>query len=535
MLWLLIKGAEPQPLDAAASSSAGGCGGDTSHTVFVETHTEPDFRDKYEYGQTNLKDALRCACSHSLRIGQGMFAHRVIRKVRRRGFSAIILVTVVSTALFCTGCSNPDGLHSALHTPTVKGAGLEKIQHVVFIIKENRSFDSYFGAFPGADGAISGRTSNGTPIPLAPTPDRLPYDLGHFRQDALRAVDGGKMDSFDLLDNGNVDGVMLPYTQMREADIPNYFAYARHFVLADRMFSSMTGPSFPNHLFTVAAQSGGAVNNPKPGLSRGAIDNSKPESWGCDSDPDDSVEVVNSNGEITLQPPCFDFQTLADRMEAAGVTWKYYAPTRGNPGYMWSALDAIKHIRFSPLWTEKVVPDGQFAEDARHGRLPAVSWLVTGEASEHPPQSTCAGENWTVAQLNALMEGPDWASTAVFLTWDDFGGFYDHVPPPALNKFELGPRVPLLIISPYTLKGTVTHTQYEFSSFLAFVEKRFNLPALTDRDRQANDMLDSFDFNQEPLPPLMLKTHSCPYFVRTWWHLTHWRARPKELHAAPQI
>jgi phospholipase C len=465
-----------------------------------------------------------------------MLTPKIIRTGRRGACFALVSATVVFIALLCnTGCGKSDTAQSALRTPPVAGEGLAKIQHVVFIIKENRSFDSYFGAFPGADGAIAGRISNGTPIPLSAMPDRLPYDLGHFWQDALRAVDGGKMDSFDLLDNGNVDGVMLPYTQMRESDIPNYFAYARHFVLADRMFSSMNGPSFPNHLFTVAAQSGGAINNPKPGSSRGPIDNSKPESWGCDSDPDDRVEVANSNGEVILQPPCFDFQTLADQMEAAGVSWRYYAPTRGNPGYMWSALDAIRHIRLSPLWRDKVVPDGQFAEDARHGRLPAVSWLVTGEASEHPPLSTCAGENWTVAQLDALMEGPDWASTAVFLTWDDFGGFYDHVPPPALNQFELGPRVPLLIISPYARNGTVTHTQYEFSSFLALVERRFHLPALTDRDRSANDMLDSFDFNQEPLPPLILKTHSCPYFVRTWWRLTHRRAHPKRLNAAPQI
>jgi len=454
--------------------------------------------------------------------------------MHRCASSAKVVATVVFSALFFgTGCSKSDGLQPVLHTPAVKGEGLAKIQHVVFIIKENRSFDSYFGSFPGADGAISGRTSNGTPIPLTPTPDKLPFDLGHSWQDALRAIDGGKMDAFDLLDNGNLNGVMFPYTQMREEDIPNYFAYARNFVLADRMFSSMNGPSFPNHLFTVAAQSGGAIGNPKSMAGR-ILDNSKPGIWGCDSDADDRVEVMNSKGEITRQPPCFDFQTLADEMEAAGVTWKYYAPPRGQPGYIWSALDAIKHIRFSRLWTENVVPDAQFAVDARHGRLPAVSWLVTGNASEHPPHSTCRGENWTVAQLNALMEGPDWASTALFLTWDDFGGFYDHVPPPVLDKFALGPRVPLLIISPYARKGMVTHTQYEFSSFLAFVEKRSHLPALTDRDWQANDMLDSFDFNQEPLPPLILKPHFCPHFTQTWWHLTHWGAHPKGMNAAPQ-
>ena len=450
-----------------------------------------------------------------------MLIEMTIGKVHTMPSFALVLTIVFTALFFSTACSK-SAEPSVLHTPAVNGEGFEKIQHIIFIIKENRTFDSYFGTFPGADGAISGRTSNGTPVPLTPTPDRLPADLGHSWRDASRAVAGGKMDSFDLVRNGNLSGVMLPYTQMRAEDIPNYFAYAHNFVLADRMFSSMSAASFPNHLFTVAAESGGAIGNPKQ------------ERWGCDADADESVEVVNSRGEITRQPPCFDFQTLADRMEAAGVSWKYYAPRRGEPGYKWSTLDAIKHLRFSSLWAKKVVPDGQFGEDARHGRLPAVSWLVTGDASEHPPMSTCVGENWTVDQLNALMEGPDWASTAVFLTWDDFGGFYDHVPPPVLDKFALGPRVPLLIISPYARKGMVTHTQYEFSSFLAFVEKRFRLLPLSERDRQANDMLDSFDFNQEPLSPLILKTHSCPHFTRIWWHLTHWRAHPKNLTVEPE-
>jgi phospholipase C len=128
------------------------------------------------------------------------------------------------------------------------------------------------------------------------------------------------------------------------------------------------------------------------------------------------------------------------------------------------------------------------------------------------------------------MNGPDWNSTAVFLTWDDFGGFYDHVPPPSVDQFGLGPRVPLLIISPYSRRGYISHTNYEFSSFLAFVEKRFGLPALTKRDQAANNMLDSFDFDQRPLPPLILRSRTCPHFTRTWWHLTHWTAKPQQIH-----
>jgi phospholipase C len=398
-------------------------------------------------------------------------------------------------------------------TTPAPGEGVQKIQHVVFLIKENRTFDHYFGTFPGADGATSGKTSTGRAIPLAHAPDETPYDIGHSWRDALIAMNRGRMDKFDLVESGDIDGYKLPYTQLYESDIPNYFAYAREFVLADRMFSSMVGPSFPNHLYTVAAQDGGVLDNPHPNHYN----------WGCDSDDDQSVPIQKPDGRLTTDPPCFDFQTLADSLEAAHVSWKYYAPPKGKYGYQWSTLDAIRHIRESPLWTDHVVNDAQFESDALNGKLPAVSWLVTGDASEHPPLSTCAGENWTVRQLNAVMKGPDWNSTVVFVTWDDFGGFYDHLPPPQGKDYDLGPRVPLIIISPYAKKGYISHTEYEFSSFLKFAEVRFHLPPLTDRDSKAGDMLDSFDFKQEPQPTLILQERSCPAAPHLrWWMSTVW-------------
>jgi phospholipase C len=435
-----------------------------------------------------------------------------------RTFPSRMALPLAALMVFSSGCGFFESSPTTVQTPAVQGVGIDKIQHIVFIVKENRSFDTYFGRFPGADGARVGRTSTGDVVPLTRTPDKTPFDIGHDWIDSEKAVDDGKMDRFDLVGNGRVAGVMLPYTQMRRGDIPNYYRYAHHYVLADHMFSSMNGPSFPNHLYTVAAQDGGALNNPPKAP------------WGCDSDADDLIDVKDAQGNITKHAPCFDFQTLADRMEAAGVSWKYYAPGLGQPGYIWSTLDAIQHIRFGPLWSQRVVSDTQFADDARNGRLPAVSWLVTGPASEHPKHSTCFGENWTVQQLDALIQGPDWPSTVVFLTWDDFGGFYDHVPPPE----GLGIRVPLLVISPYVRKGMVSHTQYEFSSMLAFVEERFHLEPLNERDRKAKNMLDSFDFDQSPLPGLVLNTRSCPHFQDTIWHLRHRNVHPeKELNMAP--
>ncbi|HEV2379546.1 MAG TPA: FG-GAP-like repeat-containing protein [Terriglobia bacterium] len=378
------------------------------------------------------------------------------------------------------------------------------IQHIVFIIKENRTFDEMFGTFGGnADGATSATISTGQVIPLGHTPDVTPRDLGHTWGNSVTGMDNGRMDAFDLMkEEGscNVNGDYLCLTQQTQQDIPNYFTYASTFTLADHMFSSQHGSSFPNHLYMIAAQSGGSVDIPSP--------SSNP--WGCDSPHGAVVGVIDINGNFSYQYPCFDFQTLADLLESGSVSWKGYAASKSP----FNSFDAINHIRNTSFWTTNIALDTQFATDAEglgKEALPAVSWLFsTGAITEHTPNSTCNGENWTVSQINAVMQGPYWSSTVIFLAWDDFGGFYDHVPPPALDQYGLGPRVPLLIISPWAIPNNVSHTQYEFSSFLKFVEERFGLSPLTGRDANANDMLDSFNFNQPTNPPLVLQTRHCP-------------------------
>ncbi len=378
-------------------------------------------------------------------------------------------------------------------------AGLKKIEHIVLIVKENRTFDHYFGTFPGAYGTQFGRISTGELVRLSRALDKAP-DVDHTYESAVLAIHDGAMDRFDLIPGATVDGQYLAYSQYTEEDIPNYFTYARNFVLADGFFSSLAGPSFPNHLYTIGAQSAGAISNPQ-GV----------HSWGCDSPPEARVDVMDAAGNITPEYPCFDFETLADSLQARGISWKYYAPQQGEQGYIWSAFNAIAHIRLTPLWAEHVRPIQEFAQDALHGQLPAVSWLVAKRPeSEHPPDGACRGENWTVQQINAVMEGPGWESTVVFLTWDDFGGFYDHVGPPIVDNVGFGPRVPLLVISPWSRPGYICRATMEFSSILTFIEKRFELDPLTRRDKFANDMLDCFDFSQSPLPPLILPVRSCP-------------------------
>ncbi len=379
------------------------------------------------------------------------------------------------------------------------------IQHVVFIMKENRSFDEYFGTYPGANGATTAPISTGQIIPLGHTPDMTPRDItGHGWYDYSNGFDGGKLDYFDIIPGGSLNEDYLALTQMQQADLPNYWQYAQNFVLADNAFSSFRGATWPNHLYMVGGQSEGVFLNP-------LFNNQTPNSWGCDSPAGTLTRMLDINSGVVTSPfPCLDFTTIVDNLETAGVSWKYYAPGEGQSGYVFSALDSINHIRNGPLWAN-VVSDKNFITDAQNGTLPAVSWLVTGSPNnEHPPEGLCVGENWTVQQLNALMKGPDWNTTAVFIAWDDFGGFYDHVVPPMADYFGLGGRVPFLIISPYAIKGQVSHTQYQFESVLKFIEERFSVPPLTTRDANANDMTDSFDFSQTPLPPLILNQRSCP-------------------------
>ena len=256
------------------------------------------------------------------------------------------------------------------------------IQHIIFIVKENRSFDNYFGLYPGANGATRGTTSTGQVLPLRHTPDEV-VDIDHEWNAALTAVDNGKMDRFDLIPLGDVNGQYLAYSQLYPSDIPNYYKYAQNFVLADNMFSSVHGDSFENHLYIIAAQAGGMITQKKGAPSS--------NTWGCDANPDFLLQTLDeTDGVISEIFPCVDFQTVADSLDNAGLSWKYYAPSEGQDGYVYSTYDEINHIRNTSLWTEHVVPDTQFMADAASGNLPAVSWLVTGPANEHPPASSCA-------------------------------------------------------------------------------------------------------------------------------------------------
>lgn len=430
--------------------------------------------------------------------------------------ASLTFVGLAVGAAFAGGPPAPEGGNQPGGNPA---GNINVIQHVIFIVKENRSFDHMFGLFPGANGASTATISTGAVIPLGVTQDTMDRDIDHLWYSSLTGVDGGKMDRFDLIPDANMNGDYLGETQFNQSQIPNYYSYAGYYVLADNMYSSLAGPSLPNHLYTIAAQSGGVYNLP----SRGPNVLNWQVSWGCDAPVGETVPVMDSNGVVTQPFPCFDFETLGDELTSAGVSWLYYAPTYDTLGYNFNTYDTINHIRNTSAWTTYDVPTSQFLTDVANGTLPQVSWLIAGGVdSEHPPNSMCEGENWTVQQVNAILQSPTYKNnTAIFITWDDFGGFYDHVDPPATDEYGLGVRVPLIIISPYARKGTggsglISHTQYEFSSVLKFIEEDFGVPPLTTRDANANDTTDSFNFTQVPRSPLILSQRSCPIASQTW-------------------
>jgi phospholipase C len=394
----------------------------------------------------------------------------------------------------------------------------DRIKHVIFIVKENRTFDNYFARYPGADGTRTGKLSNGETVELTKAVDVFEPDLGHGFFDGLISINGGKMDQFDQVKNG---ASMNGYSSFTRKGIPNYWAYADEFALADHTFSSMYGPTFPSHLYTVGAQAARVTGNKlqveEPGgycddvtetVYRFVKLSRKEKRSVMRSEEDVDLGTVGNFWEEVRA--CFDFEVLPDQLIDKDIPWMYYADT---PSWM-NALLAIDHIRNSKYWDTNVRPPDTLLRDIRRGRLRNVNWVVPPPfANEHPGgTSVCAGENWTVEHLNALMHSKYWKNTVVFLTYDDFGGFYDHVAPPHLDVMGLGPRVPMLIVSPWTKPGYIDHSTYEFSSVLRFIEETFDLSCMTARDCGSNDMMDAFDFAAETSPrdrKLILEPRDC--------------------------
>lgn len=375
------------------------------------------------------------------------------------------------------------------------------IKHIIIVVKENRTFDNLFGLFPRANGTSYAQVGSKR-VKMTETPDVLKTDIDHSGNSVLKALDGGKMNAFDTLPGAIQNGQDVADSQFHKRDVRAYWKYASTFALADDFFSQVAGASFPNHLALIAGQAENTVDNP---IKMGSL-----QAWGCDSAKTAIVQTYY-DGVSKFRSPCFDIQTLADEADKARIGWRYYAPKRGSFGYIWSSFDAVKHIRFGPEWHTNVVPTSSFATDVAAGKLPSLAWLIPDwPGSDHPPESICAGQNWLIGNLDVLMASPYWKSTVVVVVWDDYGGFYDHVRPPNQSLYRLGPRVPALVISPFSRPHFIDHTQYDFSSVAKFVEQTYHLTPMMHYDRTVNSVAGMLNVKETPLKPIKLAQKTCP-------------------------
>jgi phospholipase C len=510
----------------------------------------------------------------------------------------LLLVCVLALALLASACGGgshhrtaPSGvttLPRPTSTLTVPAVGIHKIQHVVVIMQENRSFDSYFGTYPGADGlprTDSGQFDVCVPDPraggcVAPYHDPALVNGGaaHNSVDASADIDGGKMDGFVATAEShargcgpnNTTGVCDPsmpsdvmgYHDARE--IPNYWTYAQNFVLQDRMFEPNTSWSLPAHLFTVSGWSARCTRQGKPSSCKNDNDLGNFTGFG--------PPVVGEQGKGGAIPPvlrrcleqhgvqrdagqlrsddptlqnavneCLDFAwtDLTYLLYENNVSWGYYVAGGTEPDCDDDAdqctpvaQDAVTPGIWNPLpYFDTVKQDGQleniqdvsnFYDAAKKGTLPAVSWVVPNkQESEHAPASVGDGQAYVTGLINAIMDGPNWESTAIFLTWDDWGGFYDHVEPPEVDENGYGLRVPGLVISPYAKEGYVDHQTLSFDAYLKFIEDDFlggqridpktdgrpdPRPNVREEASQLGDLQGDFDFSQSPRSPVVLPT-----------------------------
>jgi phospholipase C len=477
-------------------------------------------------------------------------------------------VVALAIALLLAGCGGGSSHHSSqasnetsttnpLSTtetvgPGPPGVGIHKIRHIVIIMQENRSFDSYFGTYPGADG-IPGLAGNPGTVPCLPDPstgscvrpfhDREDQNLGgpHSLSNAEADIDGGEMDGFVRQQQaglggceetfnpacGNGGGMADVMGYHDGADIPNYWDYARNFVLQDHMFESNLSWSLPAHLYMVSEWSAYCTIQGDPMSCRNALQN-----------PQVPPDFARRLGRKDPSDPNYAWTDLTYLLHRYDVSWAYYvfkgtepdcddnaamscAPIGQNaqtPG-IWNPLPYFTDVQQDDQLAN-IESLSDFFAAAKAGSLPEVSWIVpNGTVSEHPPGLVTAGQTYVTGLINTIMESPDWDSTAIFLAWDDWGGFYDHVQPPRVDQNGYGLRVPGLVISPYAKQGFIDHQTLSFDAYVKFIEddfldgQRLNpqtdgrpdpRPDVREDEPILGNLTADFDFNQAPRPPFIL-------------------------------
>lgn len=405
------------------------------------------------------------------------------------------ILVFLSVSVLVAGCASAPHASSFIPgaSPQTMSAQTSPIRHLIIVVQENRSFDNLFATYPGADGTTKGKTPHGLiRLHAAPLVGVLGADNDHSYQGFETQYDHGKMDGWprEPSDRQRFD----PYEYVDPAQIAPYWEIARKYTLADHFFPTERSASFPAHQDILSG-------NALVGKDSTWIDIPSSTPWGCDAPAGTTTSLLFSDGHTenwTGPRPCHDRKTLATLLDAAGLSWKYYVPSTGT-GNIWNGFRVIPSVFYGPEWKTNIVsPSYSILNDIKRGHLANVSWVVPNTwDSDHPGESTTdIGPEWIAAIVNTVGRSSYWKSTAIVVLWDDWGGEYDHVPPPQLDWKGLGIRVPLLIVSAYSKPGYISHTQYEFGSILKFAEETFGLPSLYSTDARATSISDSFDFTK---------------------------------------
>jgi phospholipase C len=451
------------------------------------------------------------------------------------------------------------------------GDGLEKIEHIVIIMQENRTFDQYFGTFPGAEGFPTDAAGNITvcvPNPYTPgtcvKPEHDPRErqIGgpHSYRAHVTSVNGGLMDGFvqAFQDASKPCPKSVKYHESSwcartrenplnvmgykiEEDIPNYWRYAREFVLQDHMFAPSHSWSIPAHLYMVSGWSAKCQSKDPLSCENAGDDPDAPVSWkqarwrklNPDADPEDMPD---------FSAPVYAWTDITHLLHKHDVSWGYYVFAGKEPdcdeveGPI-TCKPNLQHARTSNIWNplpyfttvkengqlKNIQPMKRFDRALRRDELPSVSWLIpNGAVSEHPRSKVSDGQAWVTRTVNNIMQSAAWENTAIFVSWDDWGGFYDHMVPPVVDENGYGIRVPGLVISPYAKKGYIDKQILSHDAYLKFIEDVFLDgqridPATNGRpDKRISvreeapilgDLREAFDFSQPPRPPLILEPY----------------------------
>ena len=407
-------------------------------------------------------------------------------------------IVVLVTACAIAACSAGGSSNVPAAAPnSARAASGSPIRHVVFIIQENRSFNNLFMGYPGATTQDYGYDTDGRKIHLRSRGLESNWDIAHTSTAFFAACDGrGKLPGTECKMDGWNNEVSepnpppnAPYAYVPQTEIKPYWTMAREYVLGDQTFASNLDGSFVAHQYIVAGYASRAVDFPY-------------NQWGCEGGKNDTVGTLTmQRGNGPSIGVCFDNPTIASEADAAGVSWRFYAGLTYGNGGLWSSYQADRKIYRGPDWKADVIsPPAQFLTDIGNGQLADVTWITpTWETSDHPGLSATQGPAWVASVVDAIGQSAFWKSTAIFIMWDDWGGWFDPVKPVYEDYDGMGFRVPLLIVSPYAKEGYVTHVQYETASVLRFIEDNFGLPQLAKSDRRAADPAgDAFDYYQPP-------------------------------------